>query len=467
MFPNVSLPTEGRLTERNIAASRRIDVLAHNRRKEDTRQANNAEGGRVPHLSTERRPSNDYEGHTQGEVVTSQRHLHTLPGDRGELTSYGWQNGRLSPQSPVHSPSYILSSDEEDYRPHEYDNHVRRPGSDRSGHRRDEGPHTLQTVTSKPWRSDYPHHSRSRPPNAPPIPSKPTVHGQYAASPPNGYGKLSPVPSFPTANSHLEKGKLSNPLSGLAKPPNTSPSISSPPIDDRQHRRTSKQPPSRTLVGSLSVPPAIGSPIPLLPENTESTSSSRQRSLIPASPITHPTGKWTSSVPSPPLSPLPHPDPSTSGGASAIQHPPATPGKAISRSRRNTISKPDAVSSPATPYATAPEDSFHSHVASVPHMQGEGRSKDGRRPGHDGDVKNSNETRRRISNPPPFRGEIPEYAERAQPSAVAKRKRRESNAASLVQQGHDAPSSASASTRLRRASLSAARAAQIMVSDDH
>ena len=399
--------------------------------------------------------------------MASQRHLHALSGDRGEMPRSGWQNGRLSPQSPVHSPSYILSSDDEDHRPHEYDNHSRRPGSDRSGHRRrDEGPHTLQTETSNHWRSDYPHHSRShmRPP---PIPSKPTAHGQYAASPASGYGKSSPVPSFPNANSHLEKGKISNPPSGLAKPPHTSPSISSPPAEDRQHRRTSKQPPSRTLVGSLPVPPAMGPPIPLLPENTSSASSSRQRSLIPASPNLHPMGKWTSSVPSPPLSPLLHPDPSTSGSTSVIQQHPATPGKAISRSRRNTISKSDTVSSPATPYATAPEDSFHSHVAGVPHMQGEGRNKDGRRPGYDRDVQNSNERRRRISNPPPFRGEIPEYAERAQPSAVAKRKRRESNAAGLVQQGHDAPSSASASTRLRRASQSAPRTAQIMVSNDN
>lgn len=178
-------------------------------------------------------------------------------------------------------------------------------------------------------------------------------------------------------------------------------------------------------------------------------------------------GKWTSSVPSPPLSPLLHPDLSTSGGASAIQQPLATPGKAISRSRRNTISKPDAISSPATPYVTAPEESFHTHEAGVPHMQGEDRNKDGRRPGYDRDAQNSNEKRRRISNPPPFREEIPEYADRAQPSAVAKRKRRESNAAGLVQQGHDAPSSASVSTRSRRASQSAPRAAQIMVSDDH
>ena len=452
------------MTERNTTGLRRLDVPAYSRRKEDIQRANNTEGGRLPHLSSERRPLNDYEGHTQGDVVASQRHLHALSGDRGEMARSGWQNGRLSPQSPVHS--YILSSDDEDHRPREYDNHARRSGSDRSGHRRDEGPHTLQTETSNHWRSDYPHHSRShmRPP---PIPSKPTAHGQYAASPASGYGGLSPVPSFPNANSHSEKGKTSNPPSGLTKPPHTSPSISSPPTEDRQHRRTSKQPPSRMLAGSTPVPPAMGPPMHLPPENSESASSSRQRSLIPASPIPHPMGKWTSSVPSPPLSPMLYPDPSTSGGASTIQQPPATPGKAISRSRRNTISKPDTVSSPATPYVTAPEDSFHSHVAGVPYMQGEGRNKDGRRPGYDRDVQNSNEKRRRISNPPPFRGEIPEYAERAQPSVVAKRKRRESNAASLVQQNHDASSSTSAPTRLRRASQSAPRAAQIMVSDDH
>lgn len=421
----------------------------------------------MPLLSTERRPSNDYEGHDQGEGVASQRHPRALSGDRGESARYGWQNGRLSPQSPVHSPSYTLSSDDEDYRPHGYDNHARRPGSDRSEHRRDEGPHTLQTETSSPWRSDYSHHSRShmRSPNAFPISSKSTVRGQYTASPASGYGR-SPASSFPSVNHHLEKGRISNFPSGLAKSPTPLPSISSPSTEDRQRRRTSKQPPSRTLVGSLPIPPATGPSIPLLPENTESASSSRQRSLIPASLMTHSTGKWTSSVPSPPLSPLLYPDSSTSAGASAIQQLLATPGKAISRSRRNTISKPDAVSSPATHYATAPEDSFHSHVASVPHMQGEGGSKDGRRYVHDCDVQNASEKRRQIS-PPPSRGEIPEHVKRAQLSTVAKRKRRESTAAGLIQQGHDLSSFTSASTRSRRASLSASRAAQTMVSVDH
>jgi hypothetical protein len=457
--------------ERNITGSRRLDTSAYTRRKEDIQWANNGEARRGPHSSTERRPPNDYEVHAQSEVVAPQRHVHEPSGDRGELARYGWQNGRLSPQSPVHFPSYILSSDDDDDRPHEYDSYARRPGSDRSGHRRDEGPHTAQTETSSSRRSDYAHYSRSRvrPPNALPIPSKSMARGQYAASPASGYGRLSPVPSFPSASSHLEKGKISNPPSGLAKSPNPSPSISPPPTEDRQRRRTSKQPLTRTLVGSLAVPPAMGPQIPFTSENTDSMSSSRQQSLIPALPIVNSIGRWTSSVPSPPLSPLLllHQDPSTSAGATASQQPPATPGKAISRSRRNTISKLDTVSSPATPYATAPEDSFHSHVASVPHIQGDGRSKDGQRPGNDRDVQNSSERRRRISNPPPFRGEIPEYAERAQPSAVVKRKRRESNAAGLVQQGHDAPSSASASTRLRRASLSASRAAQTMVSDGH
>jgi hypothetical protein len=452
--------------ERNNAGSRRPDIPAYTRRKDDIQRANNTEGGRVPLLTTERRPSNDYEGRAQDEGMVSQRSLHALSEDRGQSARSGWQNGRLSPQSPVHSPSYILSSDDEDHRPRGYDHHARRPGPDRSGHRRDEGLHKLQTEMSNSWRSEYSHHSRShvRPSNA-------TTRGQYTASPASGYGRLSPVPGFPSVHSHSEKGKISNPSSGLAKSSNPSPSISSPPTEDRQRRRTSKQPTSRTLVGSLPVPSATGPSTPLLPENAESASSSRQRSLIPASPITHSTGKWASGVPSPPLSPLLHPDPSMLAVASAIQQPPATPGKTISRSRRNTISKPDTVSSPATPYATAPEDSFHSHVTSVPHMQEEGRSKDRQRSGHDRDVPYFSEKRRRISNPPLFRGEISEHAERAQPSTqpstVAKRKRRESNAAGLVQQGHDAPSFASAPTRLRRASLSASRAAQTMVSVEY
>ena len=453
------------MAERANTAARRSRVPVHSHRKEDIQRESNAEGGRVPLLSTERRPLNDNEGRAQGAGIASQRHLHALSGDRGESEKYEWQNGRLSPQSPVHSPSYTISSDDENHRTHGYDNQVRWPGSNRSEHRRD-GLHTLQTETSDSWRSEYSPHSRSHihSPHGLPIPSKSKAHGQYAVSPTSGYGRLSPVPGFPSVDPPLERGKFFNSPSRLANSLSPSSNISPPPTEDRQRRRISKQPPSRTLIGSLPVPPATGPSIPL---NPESTSSSRQRSLIPASLGAHSTGKWTSSVPSPPLSPLPNPGPSMSVGISTTQQPPITPGKAISRSRRNTLSKPDPVSSPATPYATAPEDSFLSQVASVPRMQGEDRSKDKRSQGHDHDVQDFSEKRRQISNPAPFRGEIPEYAGRAQPNAVTKRKRRESNAAGLVQQVHDAPSNASASARLRRASLSASRAAEAMVSADH
>jgi hypothetical protein len=368
------------------------------------------------------------------------RHLHAVPGDHGESERYERQNGRFSPQSPVHSS---ISSEDENHRTHGYENRARRPGSNRSGHRRDESPHRLQIETSNAWRSDYLHrsHSHMRPPNVLPIPSKSRARGQYAPSPTSGYERLSPVPGCSGANSP----------SGLAKSLSLSPNTSSPPMEDRRRRRVSKHPPSR---------PSIA----LLPEAAEFTSSSHQnqRSPIPASPIAHTTSKWTSSVPSPPLSPRLNPDPSMSAGRPMTQQPLVAPEKPSSRSRRNTISKPGTVSSPAMPYATTPQDSFPSQVASVLHMQGGDRSKDGQQR-HDYDVQDS----RSSLNPPPFLGEILEHVEHSQPSTMAKRKRRESNAAGLFQQVHNTPSNPSVSARSRRTSLSVVRAAETMVSLDY
>lgn len=460
---------EERLAERTNIGSRRSGASSHARRKEHIQWESNVEGGRVPHLPAEGRPLNDNEGHAQDEAIAPQRRSNTLSGDRGEQTRYAWQNERLSPQSPAHAPSYVLSSDDENHRPREYDNHARRQESNLSGRRRGEGPHTLQTETSNSWRSDPSHHSRShiRPPNALPVRSKSRTRGQYAVSSASGYGRSSPIPNLSSVDSPSERGKVLNSPSGPVNSPSLLPSIiSSPPAEDRQRRRISKQPPSRTLVGSLPVSPATAPSITLFPENIEFASSSRQRSLVSASPITHSTSKWTSSVPSPPLSPLLMPDSSVSASASATQRARVTPGKAITRPRRNTLSRPDTVSSPATPYATAPEDSFHSHVTSGPHMQGEDKIRDGRKHGHDYGVQDSSEKRRRTSNPAPFRGEITEHVERTQPNLTTKRNRRESNAAGLIQQAHDAPSNASASARSRRSSLSASRAADTIVSVD-
>jgi hypothetical protein len=156
---------------------------------------------------------------------------------------------------------------------------------------------------------------------------------------------------------------------------------------------------------------------------------------------------------------------SVSANASTTQRARVTSGKAILRSRRNTLSKSDAVSSPATPYATAPEDSFQSHVASGPNLQGEDKIKDGRK--HDHGVEDSSEKHRRTSNPAPPWGDNIEHAERTQPNPITKRKRRESNAAGLIQQPHDGPSNAGASARSRRVSLSASRAAETMVSANY
>lgn len=86
---------------------------------------------------------------------------------------------------------------------------------------------------------------------------------------------------------------------------------------------------------------------------------------------------------------------------------------------------------------------------------------------HDHDIRDSSEKRRRASNLTPFWGEIPEHADRTQANTATKRRRRESNAAGLVQQGRDGPSNAPAPTKLRRASLSASRAVETMVSVDY